>query len=254
MNYNTALALVTLCSWASSVAASSSCRCAPPAFLSIPRVNLSMPEGMRPCAPYKLLDARGTAEPQGVSLMFQLVIEKILANNTGAMSQSVVYPAGLDQNVTSGVQDLTNTINIGLEDCPKQKYFLFGYSQGATVVLNALERLDESSLAAVAAVVLIGNPFRTPGRLSNVNRTGQHDHRVAFGRFATQARQSNESIPLYSESLDQTGRIKDICLDNDIICAVNPECSCPIEADHLSYGMVQDIQDLIFEHVITHMF
>lgn len=232
MKYTRVSVLVMLCSWISLIAANSGCRCAPPAFLSIPRVNLSIPQSVRPRVPYSkssipgipnsikanatktgLLDARGTEEPQGVSLMFQLVIEKILANDTDAASQSVVYPAALDQNVTSGVQDLTNTINIGLHDCPNQKYFLFGYSQGATVVLKTLEKLDKSSLAAVAAVVLIGNPFRTPGRVSNVNRTGQRDHRTAFGRFATLAKKSNDSIPLYTDSLDRSGRVKDICLD-----------------------------------------
>ncbi|EXL98809.1 hypothetical protein FOIG_09531 [Fusarium odoratissimum NRRL 54006] len=59
---------------------------------------------------------------------------RILANNTGAVSQAVVYPAGFDQNVTSGVKFVTDIIKYGLQDCLKQKYFLFGYSQGATVV------------------------------------------------------------------------------------------------------------------------
>jgi hypothetical protein len=38
----------------------------------------------KPCAAYKLLDARGSGEPQGVSLMFHTIIERLLANNTGA--------------------------------------------------------------------------------------------------------------------------------------------------------------------------
>jgi predicted esterase len=33
-------------------------------------------------------------------------------------------------------------INQGLRDCPGQSYALFGYSQGATLILNALDQLD----------------------------------------------------------------------------------------------------------------
>ncbi|KAL5623734.1 hypothetical protein FOBRF1_002984 [Fusarium oxysporum] len=111
------LFLSTLSGIATATSAESGCRCGDSGYLAIPRVNLSTPEQLKPCATYKLLDARGSGEPQGVSLI-----------------QAVVYPAGFDQNVTSGVKFVTDIIKYGLQDCLKQKYFLFGYSQGATVV------------------------------------------------------------------------------------------------------------------------
>lgn len=145
--------------------------------------------------------------------MFQIAIERILANGTSAVSQSVVYPAGFDQNVTSGVQNVVDVVRLGLEDCPRQKYFLFGYSQGATVVLEALGKMDEMSTAAVSGVVMVGNPYRVPGRRSNVDREGRPDGRTAHGLFATHALQANQTVPAYSDELDASGKVSDICLD-----------------------------------------
>lgn len=273
--------------------ADASCRCGSYEFLSIPRVNFTAPHPSQVCVPYseycgtkchnylrtdtstELLDARGTLEPQNLSLMFQLPIKKILANATDmATSQSVIYPAELTQNVTSGVQHLKDTIDSGLQNCPDQKYFLFGYSQGATLVLETLEKLNKASTEAVAGVVLVGNPYRLPGRRSNVNRLGERDCRQNLGRFATQAKKENGTIPMISNNLDASGRVLDICLDvswiwrviailparlqansfqNDTLCAASPKCQCPIDTDHLSYGMSKDVQDLIFKHVTSLM-
>jgi pimeloyl-ACP methyl ester carboxylesterase len=150
--------------------------------------------------------------------MFQNTIERVLANNTGAVSQAVVYPAEFDQNVTSGVQFVTDVIKYGLQDCPKQKYFLFGYSQGATVVQKALSELDDAAMAAVSSIVMVGNPYRTPGRLSNVDSQGHHDNRTAYGLFAVQSQQSNDSIPTFNVGLDRSGKVADICLEVSISC------------------------------------
>ena len=108
---------------------------------------------------------------------------------------------------------MSDTIKLGLEDCPNQQFFLLGYSQGATVVLETLDKIDDRSSAAIAGVVLVGNPYRKPGRLSNVDEMNRHDNRTAFGTFAAQAMKTNDSIPAYSKELDQSGRVKDICLE-----------------------------------------
>ncbi|PQE10043.1 Family 5 carbohydrate esterase protein [Rutstroemia sp. NJR-2017a BVV2] len=144
--------------------------------------------------------------------MFQTSIARALSNTTNAVSQSVLYPAGPDQNVTSGVQYTLDLIKYGLQDCPQQKYFLFGYSQGATVVLEALGKMDTASAGAVASVVLVGNPYRLPGRRSNVDYEGRQDNRTAVGMFATQALGENGTVPRYGDDLDRSGKVKDICL------------------------------------------
>ncbi|CAG9992990.1 unnamed protein product [Clonostachys byssicola] len=213
------------------IAATSGCRCGDAAFLAIPRVNLSQAAPLWPCAAHKLIDARGSGEPQGVSLMFQDVLERLLANNTGAVSQSVVYPAGFDQNVTSGVQNTKDIITYGLRDCPRQKYHLLGYSQGATVVQEALGKLDNESMAAVGSIVLVGNPYRIPGRLSNLDAYGNPDNRTAYGLFATQALKSNVTIPTYNESVDRSAKVADVCLQ--VVVAVPDLGDCTLVTDHL---------------------
>lgn len=152
-------------------------------------------------------------EPQGVSLIFQIAFQRILASNYSVTSQSVVYPASVDQNVTLGAQNIADIIQYCLEDCPDQKYFLFGYSQGATVVQTALNKLENESLTAVSSVVMVGNPYRIPGRLSNVDSQGRLDNRTTFGSFATKSVQANESVLTYNENLDRSGKVSDICLE-----------------------------------------
>lgn len=67
------------------------------------------------------------------------------------------------------MQNTVDTIRRGLQACPNQKYALLGYSQGATVVLEALGKLDHETTKSINAGVLVGNPYRTPGRTSNVD-------------------------------------------------------------------------------------
>jgi pimeloyl-ACP methyl ester carboxylesterase len=208
-----------------------------------------------------MIDARGTLEPQGVSLMFQIALQRILASNYSVTSHSVVYPASVDQNVADIIQ-------YGLEDCPDQKYFLFGYSQGATVVQTALNKLDNESLTAVSSVVMVGNPYRIPGRLSNVDSQGRLDNRTTFGSFATESLKANESVLTYNEKLDRSGKVSDICLEvsarqvyqealskhyfkGDVVCTFDPQCRCELPSDHLSYGLVDSVQDLIYKHVTS---
>ena len=165
----------------------------------------------------ELIDARGSGEPQAVSLMFQDVLSRLLSNDSSTISQSITYPAGFDQNVTSGVQETVSIIKSGLEQCPDQKYHLFGYSQGATLVQSALQELegDKQAMNAIKNVVVVGNPYRIPGRKANVDSHGHRDNRTVYGLFATQAleRQANASFPAFSTALDGSGKISDICLE-----------------------------------------
>lgn len=144
--------------------------------------------------------------------MFQPAFERILANTTRASVESVVYPARLDQNVTSAAQNLQRLIKDALQDCPDQKYILFGYSQGATLILSALPGLS-CEVDAIASIVRVGNPNRIPGRLSSVDRVGNRDFRHEYGRYAIEAMNQNETILQVSPTLDMPGRVKDICVE-----------------------------------------
>ncbi|ODM15393.1 hypothetical protein SI65_09334 [Aspergillus cristatus] len=96
----------------------------------------------------KLIDARGTGEPQGVPTMFYILIQKTIHSVLGGVSLPVKY-RGPQQNATSGERFAIDIVNRSPRDCPKQKYGLFGYSQGATLMFNALSRLNKKALDVV---------------------------------------------------------------------------------------------------------
>ncbi|CCD43917.1 hypothetical protein ACHAO1_002114 [Botrytis cinerea] len=199
----------------------------------------------------ELIDARGTDEPQGVSIMFYPMLQSILAKVPDGVSLPVEYPAGVDQNTTSGQEFIIDTINQGLQKCPNQTYALFGYSQGATLILRTLEKLSSEAINSVSSVILVGNPYRVPDKLSNVNGTGQAGNDATVGLFVASATANNESIPQLSDKLDQSGKVLDYCLEGDGVCAPNPACSCILPAGHLSYGLTDSVQTTAAEHVIA---
>ncbi|KAF4155540.1 hypothetical protein CNMCM8927_008604 [Aspergillus lentulus] len=196
------------------------CRCGMAQFLTLPHANITPPSEARRCASYKLIDARGTNEPQGVSMMFYPLIQNILANVTGGVSLPVEYPAAPDQNTTTGEEFVVNTIDQGLRHCPDQKYCLFGYSQGATLMLKVLSQLSTPAHESISSVIMVGNPYRIPGKMSNVNATAQHDERASVGMFAENAIARNETIPQLSTQIDQSGKVLDFCLEVSVLIVV----------------------------------
>ncbi|KAE8371999.1 cutinase-domain-containing protein [Aspergillus bertholletiae] len=235
------------------VSATLECRCGVSQFLALPHANITPAVEAKRCADYKLIDARGTNEPQGVSTMFYPMIKNILANVTGGVSLPVEYPAAPDQNTTSGENFVIGLIADGLYNCPDQKYGLFGYSQGATLMLKVLGQLNASALDSVKSVILVGNPYRVPDKTSNVNAAGRHDTKASMGIFAAQTVASNGTIPQLSREIDMSGKVLDYCLEGDLVCSPNPSCSCQIPAGHLSYGLVDTVQKTAFEHVVDRL-
>ncbi|THX66904.1 hypothetical protein D6D08_06946 [Aureobasidium pullulans] len=159
------------------------CRCGSSNFLTFPRTNLSRSEPADACFDYRILDARGTAEPQGISMMFQTLVSRVLQNTTGGLT------------------------------CPDQKYVLLGYSQGASLVLQASSRLGKKALEAIKDIILVGNAYRIPGKSANVDGHGNTDARGNIGMFVTQAITSNTPIPQFPESLEKSGKVLDYCLE-----------------------------------------
>ena len=145
--------------------------------------------------------------------MFYPMIQTILEQSSGGISLPVQYPAGVSQNTTSGEKFVVDTINQGLRDCPEQNYALFGYSQGASLILRALDQLSGEATDAIKSVVLVGNPYRLPGKLSNVNGTGLPGNDNVAGLFIASATANNETIPQLSNELDKSGKVLDYCLE-----------------------------------------
>ena len=145
--------------------------------------------------------------------MFQTLVSRVLQNTTGGLSQPILYPAGPAQNTSSGQEYLLHAISTGIQACPDQKYVLLGYSQGASLVLQASSRLGKKALEAIKAIILVGNPYRIPGKSANVDSHGNTDARGNNGMFVTQAITSNTPIPQFPESLEKSGKVLDYCLE-----------------------------------------
>ncbi|KAF2973193.1 hypothetical protein GQX73_g327 [Xylaria multiplex] len=198
----------------------------------------------------RMLQAHSTADAMFVD---DKLLQTILQKLPGGISLPVEYPAGVAQNTTAGETFVIDTIKQGLRDCPGQKYVLLGYSQGATLMLRALDRLNCEALDAISSITLFGNPYRLPGKLSSVNGAGQPGNNATVGLFVKSAIANNQTIPQLSRSLDQSGKVLDYCLEGDGVCAPNPACSCQLPAGHLSYGLVASVHDTAIEHVVSRL-
>ncbi|PSK55227.1 hypothetical protein B9Z65_2616 [Elsinoe australis] len=154
------------------------------------------------CAPLTVIFARGTSETGTVGTvvgppLFSALKSKL---NGNVALQGVSYPASAAGNANLG-QDggptMAKLANQALSQCPGTKVVLSGYSQGATVVHNAVQK---SGFAAgnVAAAVLFGDPL---------------------------LRQSVGSVP--------TAKVKEYCASGDGVCQTG---TFSISAAHLSYG------------------
>ena len=111
---------------------------------------------------------------------------------------------------------MVETITKGISLCPDQKYALFGYSQGATLMLKALGKLDTSALESVKSIILARNPYHILGKISNVEATAQHDEKPSVGVFAEYTVSSNSTTPPLSAEVDHSGKVLDYRLEVSI--------------------------------------
>lgn len=107
------------------------------------------------CPDYALVTARGTGEPQGPSLGFSGLgiggmAPQTLAAVPNGVEYDVVYPASAAPNSEAiGGADAVRYINASRAACPNQKFALLGYSQAATIMLEALQAYQaDNSLSA----------------------------------------------------------------------------------------------------------
>jgi len=127
------------------------------------------------CSPVEVVAARGTFEPGRLGVIVGDPVFKALQGRFPKKKLSahpVDYPA--DASPTSprkGVQALVKHVTKQARACPKQKFVLVGYSQGAMVVTGALggavgggTKLPKNTHAKITAILLFGNPNRMAGK------------------------------------------------------------------------------------------
>jgi cutinase len=136
--------------------------------------GVSNPAG---CADVDVSFARGTGEPQGLGVLgtpLAAAIKRALSGETVNV-RAVQYAAAFDQSSAGpGGTDLARHVNSVAARCPATKFVLGGYSQGASVVDNAIgirsglgspsTAINASASRQVAAIVTFGNPLMLSGR------------------------------------------------------------------------------------------
>lgn len=124
------------------------------------------------CSAVDVVFARGTGERQGLGITggpFVSSLTEALAGRT-VSSYAVVYAANFSQTSAGpGSTDLVNHVAAVAAACPSTSFVLGGYSQGATVVDNAIGLRTTSSSSGtvlptalapkVKAIVVFGNPL-----------------------------------------------------------------------------------------------
>ena len=99
------------------------------------------------CAPLHMIVARASLEAPGQGII-GAVVDQVQSAIRGSDSEAVVYPATLDNYVSSesaGVAGMQTLINHYEARCPHSKIALLGYSQGAQVVGDVLCGTSEAN-------------------------------------------------------------------------------------------------------------
>lgn len=119
------------------------------------------------CAPLTVIFARGTSESGNIGSVVGPPLFKALISALGSSKvalQGVTYPASAAGNANQGGDGgptMKSLAQQALANCPTTKIVLSGYSQGAMVVHNALNKQGLSS-SSVSAIVEFGDPRKCP--------------------------------------------------------------------------------------------
>lgn len=201
------------------------------------------------CKDYLLIDSRGTGELQGESIGFRGMISQVMTALPNGGRHDTLYPAAPDltqQTTFIGSTDIERLIQNGLKNCPEQKYALLGYSQGATVTNQVLQKFAPSSTEgqAIKAVVLVGNPYHVPDAQGNKDEKCGTKTAGANGILNPIA---DYRIP---GAWYQTGKVLDICYTNDSVCN-GLNLGNLFSPNHLVYGFDPSVQSCGAHFLVT---
>lgn len=118
--------------------------------------------------------ARGTGEPGPFGVVVgDLLVERVTKAIPNSRGYAVQYPASLNISVSAptGMSDTILRLNKQHEQCPKQKFALVGYSQGAGVMHGVFgppvtypggpkeaPKLNQDIFPSILALVMFGDP------------------------------------------------------------------------------------------------
>jgi hypothetical protein len=131
-------------------------------------------------------------------------------------------PTNLDASEAQGTRTLLNAITSAEQgSCVGRPVLLAGYSQGAEVVIRAVNALSPDQRVGVV-VALFGNPSYEPGQ------TGDYPGTVIARGVRPSFTGTGYALPL-----DVRARTIDVCASGDPVCAMNP--AARTDGDRLGY-------------------
>lgn len=149
-----------------------------------------------PCSDVDVSFARGTGELPGLGITGGPFVNSLTSQLSGRSisTYAVDYAADFSQySAGPGSRDLVSHVISVAATCPATQFLLGGYSQGATVISNAIGLRTPSSAtgavlpAAVAerikAVVLFGNPLGLQGRTIETASGTYGPHATSYCNF-----------------------------------------------------------------------
>ncbi|KAI1264238.1 carbohydrate-binding module family 1 protein [Xylariaceae sp. FL1019] len=134
------------------------------------------------CPSVYVFGARETTASPGYGTAGGLV-NMVVAANPGAGSSAITYPAcggqstcggiSYDDSANQGTAAVVSAVTSYNQQCPSTKIVLIGYSQGGQIMDNAFcggagATLSGTALAAVKAVIFMGDPHNVAGLPYNV--------------------------------------------------------------------------------------
>lgn len=91
----------------------------------------------------------------------------LISHPTYHTNNSSQYPASASiiTGGQQGIDDIVRRLTTQSSSCPSQTFALVGYSQGASIMHKAAEKLPQSVLAKIKSVVMFGDPYEKLGVL-----------------------------------------------------------------------------------------
>ncbi|KAK0553189.1 hypothetical protein OC846_000012 [Tilletia horrida] len=209
----------------------------------------------RDCSDYQIVAARGTSNPQNSTFGYTGMVDTVFKTLPGGSFYDVVYPANyfFYPGIPEGVADLTKHLQQSVQNCPKQKYALIGYSQGAEVInrviVNVNSTLNATVYDRIKSVIYVGNPSHLPNSTANVDQDGGKATDAWKGILSVTGI-LGPRIPRLDAYIS-SAKLLDICYTYDLICAFNePHNSF---SNHTLYNNSMGVQTQGAKHMLARL-
>jgi hypothetical protein len=132
-------------------------------------------------------------------------------------------------SVSDGIDELSLVLQIRAVECPNQAIVIFGYSQGALVVNQTLQRFAGARpdiVARIAAVGLLSDPARLGGSTVNTGNASPKLDGIAVSAHEVRKQDLPSTVRPVVES---------VCFDGDAVCAYSNRALSTVATVHASY-------------------